>query len=53
MKEFDHQDERFELRGFSKRLLEPLRLVIHRPVFIVTIDRKFQIETETVRGDEI
>jgi hypothetical protein len=48
MKEFDHQNKRCELGGFSRRLLKSLCLIIHRPVFIVAIDGEFEIETEKV-----
>jgi len=46
MKEIDHQNKHCELGGFPKGLVEPLYPVIHRPVFIVAIDRKLEVKTE-------
>ena len=46
LKEFNHQNKQRELGGFPRRLLEPLRLIIHRPVFIVAIDGELKVKAE-------
>jgi len=48
MEEVDHQNKHRELGGFPRRLLEPLRLAIHRPVFIVAIDGELEVKAERV-----